>query len=59
LPFFYPTMLMKDVFPAPFGPSIPKHWLFWRIGDNPRTANLSGFPSLPGQTFLRLWQMMV
>jgi hypothetical protein len=41
------TILMKDVFPAPFGPSIPKHWPFGRASDNPRTASLSGFPSFP------------
>jgi len=41
------TMLIKDVFPAPFGPSIPKHSPRGTARDSPLTATFGGFPSLP------------
>lgn len=52
------TMLIKEVFPAPFGPSIPKHSPRGTARDNPLTASFGGFPSLPGYIFLKLLQTM-
>ena len=49
---------MKEVLPAPLGPSIPKHSPRGKARDNPLTANFEGFPSLPGYTFLRSSQMI-
>lgn len=45
---------MKDVFPAPLGPNMPKHSFEPTAKDNPRTAIFGGFPSLRGYTFFRL-----
>ena len=44
-------MLILVVFPAPFGPSIPKHSPRGIASDNPFTAVFGGFPSLPGYIF--------
>ena len=42
---------MKEVFPAPLGPSRPKHSPLATARDNPLTACFSGFPSLAGYVF--------
>ena len=51
---FIRTMLMKELLPAPLGPSMPKHSPWGKARDNPLTASLWGFPSLPEYTFFRL-----
>ena len=52
------TILMKDVFPAPLGPSMPKHYPERTSRYNPLTAIFGGFPSLPGYTFFKLSHKM-
>ena len=52
------TILIKEVFPAPLGPRIPKHSPRGKARYSPCTASFSGFPSLPGYIFWRLSQTM-
>jgi hypothetical protein len=47
-------MLILEVFPAPFGPKIPKHSPLGIAKENPRTTYLGGFPSRAGYTFFKL-----
>ena len=52
------TMLMREVFPAPFEPRSPKHFPLWMASEKPLTATFSAFPSFGGYTFLMLSIMM-
>ena len=56
-PIFKLTMLIRVVFPAPFGPRTPRHCPRDMEIDIPLTAILSTFPSCPRYTFLRLSHM--
>jgi len=51
-------MFIEVVFPAPLGPSIPKHSPHGTASDKPRTAYFSELPSFPEYAFFRLSQIM-
>ena len=56
--YYVVTMLMKEVLPAPFGPSKPKHFPRATARDNPLTACYLGYPSCAGYVFWSLQEMI-